>query len=256
MSNLARIAIAAAAVLAIAVVGYNFLPGGGGPGGPDPSPSQTATALPTATPQPTGPIVLPAASLTAGETYRVSNGFSVGSHPLTFTVPGTDWFAIDASAILGKDVLPPENWYDIAFSIWIVGNVFADSCHWRGSELEPAVGPTIDDLATALAAQAGRSGSSPTDVTVGGYAGKKVELSVPSNLDPATCDGGDLRTWIPAGNANGYGGHVYGSGQKNSVYILDVAGERLVLDTMYLPGTSDANLAELAQLMDSIRIEP
>ena len=70
MSNLARLAIAAAAVVAGVLVAVNVLPGGnqfGGPG-PSPSPSPTATAAPTPTPTPapTGPVALPLGSVPAG----------------------------------------------------------------------------------------------------------------------------------------------------------------------------------------------
>jgi hypothetical protein len=40
------------------------------------------------------------------------------------------------------------------------------------------------------------------------------------------------------------------------VYIVDIDGTRQVIDTMYLPGTSAANLAELDQIIASIRFEP
>ena len=49
-----------------------------------------------------------------------------------------------------------------------------------GTELDPPVGPTVDDLATALVEQPEQHASSLSDVTVGGYAGKKVELSHPA----------------------------------------------------------------------------
>ena len=246
MSTFVRVAIAAAAAVVVAIAGFSLItrPDPGPGASPSLGPSPTASAL-----------TLPAASLVSGTSYRINYEMTVGSHPMTFTVPGDGWFSIDPAGILGKDVLPSAgNVYDIAFSVWIVGNVYADACQWQGAEISPRVGPTIEDLATALAAQAGRSGSSPADVTVGGYDGKLVELSLPPDLDLAACDDGDLHTWIPA-DGNGYGGYVYGTGQRNSVYILDVAGDRIVLDTMYLPGTSASDLAELAQLLESIRFE-
>ena len=52
------------------------------------------------------------------------------------------------------------------------------------------------DLANALSQQVGRNGSTPSDVTLGGYSGRKVELSVPDDFDQSTCDGGDLKTWL------------------------------------------------------------
>jgi hypothetical protein len=39
------------------------------------------------------------------------------------------------------------------------------------------------------------------------------------------------------------------------VSIVDVDGTRWVIDASFLPGTSDANLAELEQLVASIRLE-
>ena len=33
-----------------------------------------------------------------------------------------------------------------AFGLWTIADVFADPCQWQGSELDPPVGPTVDDL--------------------------------------------------------------------------------------------------------------
>jgi hypothetical protein len=249
MMTFAKVAIAAAAVVAVGLAWINLGRSQTGVGsGPTSSPSAAPTSSPASE-------ALPAATLEPGTTYRISAEGSVGSHPMTFTVPGRDWFAIDTTGIVGKDVLGEKPMYDIAFSMWRVGNVYADACRWTGTELDPILGRTVDDLANALSAQIGRSGTQPTDVTIDGYSGKKVELSLPADLDPKECDGGEVRTWIAA-TGGGYGGFVYGAGQKNTVYILDVDGERLVIDTMYLPGTSAETLAELDQIIDSIDIEP
>lgn len=45
-------------------------------------------------------------------------------------------------------------------------------------------------------------------------------------------------------------------GQLNVVYIVDVNGERLVIDTWHMPGTSAADLAELDAILASMRIGP
>ena len=42
---------------------------------------------------------------------------------------------------------------------------------------------------------------------------------------------------------------------RNIVYILDVGGMRAVIDTLYTPGTSEADLAEAEQLIASMRFE-
>lgn len=139
---------------------------------------------------------------------------------------------------------------------YFVGNVYADPCHWKGSGLVPRVGPTVDDLANALVTQGGAGTLAPVDVTIGGYSGKKVELTIPADVDTLPCDEGDYARWSPEGEPSWYGPFSYGKGQHDTVYILDVESRRWVIHTNYLPGTSAANLAELEQLVASIRFEP
>ena len=119
-------------------------------------------------------------------------------------------------------------------------------------------GPTVDELATALAAQGEPGTATPTDVTIGGHPGKKVELSIPDHVDTGTCDRQDgfpvFGRWSPVDNIGQP--WTYGDGQHNTVYIVDVDGTRQVIDTMYLPGTTPATLAELDQILASIRFEP
>jgi hypothetical protein len=43
---------------------------------------------------------------------------------------------------------------------------------------------------------------------------------------------------------------------RNAVYIIDVDGQRLVIDTMSLPAASATDLAEFDQIIPSIRFEP
>ena len=76
---------------------------------------------------------------------------------------------------------------EIAFGNWITDNVYTDPCRWQGSLLIPSVGPTVDDLATALVAQKAWNATPPTDVTLGGYPAKRVERnSIPADLDRAS----------------------------------------------------------------------
>jgi hypothetical protein len=173
---------------------------------------------------------------------------------ITFTVP-PGWMSL--YGIPHKDRGGPG---EIAVGNWIIANVYTDPCRWQGSLLSPAVGPTIDDLATALVAQKDRNATAPTDVMLGGYPAKRVELSIPADLDPATCDEEILRTWEAPGEDTALdnatkeiGMHP---GQLNVVYIVDVDGDRLVIDTWHMPGTSDADLAELDAILASMRIEP
>jgi hypothetical protein len=61
------------------------------------------------------------------------------------------------------------------------------------------VGTTVVQLADALVAQKGRVASAPTDVMLGGFPAKKIELTVPADLDTTACDGGVIRFWPDAG---------------------------------------------------------
>ena len=191
-------------------------------------------------------------------TYLWSAG---GATPadITFTIPA-GWAS--RYGIPNKDRGGPG---EVAVGDWIIANVYTDPCQWQGSLLNPAVGPTVDDLATALAAQKDRNATAPTDVMLGGYPAKRVELSIPADLDPATCDEGVIRTWVapgedasPVDQTETLGVTPGGMhpGQLNVAYIVDVNGERLVIDTWHMPGTSAADLAELDAILASMRIEP
>ncbi len=255
MNNFTRFAIAAAAVLVIAVVGVTLLPRLGGVAAPTTAPTaQPATAQPSATTPPSAPALFPDLSDQVAPGTYFWAGFGNGS-TLTFTMPA-GWAS--AYSVANKHRGGPA---EIAFGPWTIANIYADPCQWQGSLLEPAVGPTVDDLATALVAQEGRNASAPTDVTLGGRSAQRIELSVSPDLDMATCDRGIIRTWVTPGE-NGAdwpaGEEYYGprSGQLNVTYIVDLGDARLVFDTWHMPGTSAADLAELDAIIESIQIQP
>jgi hypothetical protein len=249
----ARLAVAAAAVFAIAVIGVIAIPKGGSIGGPQP----TASPTPVPTPSPS-PVAVPLGDLAAGTTYFWDDPCCVGTGRIIFTMPATGWFTFDA-IFLGKGTRNPDH-FDLYISPHLVGNLYTGGCHWLGTKLDPPVGPTVDELATALNVQAGPGASPPTDVDIGGYHGKKVELSIPPDVDVTKCDSDGtfalFGRWLGAGSLFGAAPWTYGNGQHNTVYILDVNGTRQVIDTMYLPGRSAADRAELDQIVASIRFEP
>lgn len=227
-------------------------------------PSLTPPASAVASPSriaSTGPStpVLHTGTLAPG-TYFIGDRCCVGPKGLYLTVPA-GWETGDP-IFVGKNAFddPGVGLFDILVGAHRVGNVYTGGCHWQGTALDPPVGPTVDDLATALAAQGGPSTPAPRDVTIGGYPGKKVELSLPADVDLATCDKENtypvFGRWSPHDAPHAGAPWTYGSGQRSTVYIVDVDGTRQVIDTMYLPGTSAANLAELEQIVASIRFEP
>ena len=80
---------------------------------------------------------------------------------------------------------------------------------------------------------------------------------MPAGLDIATCEGQErgheFARWA---ESNFTGGHLWLNGQRNILYIVDVDGFRTLIDTVYAPGTTEADLAEAEQLVASMRFEP
>ncbi|HEX5589057.1 MAG TPA: hypothetical protein VFX65_02045 [Candidatus Limnocylindrales bacterium] len=258
MSNLPRIAIAAAAVLAVVIVGYNVLPGGGGTGGPGPSPSPTvsptATPQPTAAPEATGPISLPLGPVAAG-TYVVhpflapndSIGFQLTLPPGWEAGGPTGRAPVGAAPTTGH-----EGPGGMSFGFLTIASLEGDPCRWY----EPAdieIGPAVDDLVTALAANPGYETTAPVDVALGGFSGTRIDVQLPAGLDLAACDAGEFHVW-----ADGDGQTIYAQGPEGRfhLWILDVRGTTVVVMTHDFPGTPADDQAELQAIVDSIQIQP
>jgi hypothetical protein len=227
----ARYGLVAAAIVVAVLLGATFY--GGGNVGDKPE----STPMPTATPP---PLPLGDTNLQPG-TYRLT---SAGLNAY-ITVPA-GWGNFDQWGVHGgsSDDMVVLFWpYPDGFN-----EVYTDPCNWSTTIIDPPVGPTVDDLANALAAQAMRGDAVPTAVTIDGYEGKYLEMSVPTDMDLASCDEGEFRSWA--------GRYHQGPGQIDEVYILDVDGQRRVLTVNHMPGASEAELAELQAIVDSIDILP
>ena len=221
--------------------------------GPATSAPATASGL-NASPPPTPSAVdVSDGSLEAGTTYFIYDSRVDGPRWVVLTVPAAGWVANDW--ILFKNLPGSSDSHVIALSTWTVGNLKADPCRWKAGTLDPPVGPTVGDLAAALLEQAGPAKGISTDVTLGGYRGKKIAFSIPSDFDGTSCDEGVYSRWEAASAPGDSGGWIYGGGMRNAVYIIDVAGRRVAIDTMSLPGASAADLAELGQMIASIHFE-
>ena len=237
-----------AAVVVVAVFLATACSAGQGVASPTPAP---ASASPSPTPS---SVDLSDGPLEAGTTYFINDSRVDGPRWVVLTVPATGWVSNDW--IMFKNLPGSSDSHVIALSTWTVGNLKANPCRWKAGTLDPPVGPTVGDLAAALVEQAGSIEAMSSDVTLGGYRGKKVEFSIPSDFDDTSCDEGVYSRWEAASEPGDWAGWIYGGGQHEAVYILDVDGQRLVIDTMSLPGASAADLAEFDQMMASIRFEP
>jgi hypothetical protein len=140
---------------------------------------------------------------------------------------------------------PPEITYGLA--IWKVDNVPADPCNAAGGELDPPVGPSVDDFVSALSDLPGFRATAPVDVAVGAFEGKEIALTALHSGDDcpqpiAWSVGNDMADFTP--------------GDEIPLWILDVDGVRLVVFPIE-PEEPDHDVrAELQQILDSIRTDP
>jgi hypothetical protein len=108
-----------------------------------------------------------------------------------------------------------------------------------------------------------RNATTPTDVTLGGYRGRYLEWSVPAHMavtgdaDFAGCSvfpsngHRDFVSWFSkGGNGERY---EQVAGQVDRLWVLNVNGQRLVVDATYSPNTTQAQRDELGQVAQSLR---
>ena len=214
---------------------------------PTVSPTADATAsptsAPTASPATTAQDVveLPGGDLDPGTYTGVYEGTR-----FTFAVPDSGWSSyIDTGCCVlyeGDDEETAQ-----MFLGGDITSLYADACETAGTEFDP--GPSVDDLAAALASLEGFESTEPTDVTLNGYEGKRVALTVPADVDVRNpdCAGGQYSLW-----SNRW---YQASGQTDDLWILDVDGKRHVLTFSTTPNTPADVVDQLEQIRDSIVIE-
>ena len=79
-----------------------------------------------------------------------------------------------------------------------------------------------------------------------------MEMTVPAGIDVADCDHGEFRTWAaPEG-----GTRFLEAGQRDLLWIVDVDGNRLVIDAALGPQTTEQDRADRIQMVSSIQIDP
>jgi len=177
---------------------------------------------------------------------------------ILFTLPD-GWATRDG--LVAKHLDQPN---EVAFSFWTPDSVYNDGCHWQSSAMSPLDLEGHDHDATGalipaspgtggLANQAGRSASAVTEVRLGGQRTLRIELSLPADLDLATCDQGQFRSWSEWDVADGAYSH-HSPGQVDVVYLVDVDRRALVIDASRGPAASASDLAELESILASMLI--
>jgi len=174
--------------------------------------------------------------------------FPVDSAPVGYRVPLVS-VPEGFVSILGGFGVRSGNWgTDDArvLYVWDVDSISAHPC--QAGVAQTQVGPTAADLADALAAQPMRSGTDPVPVTVDGFDGFYVELSVPDDVDVEACPGGKFNSWP--------GRWQQAAGQVDMLWILDVDGQRMVFDASHAAGVDGQQLTELKNMVTSTTFAP
>ena len=223
--NRRHIAMAAAAVVAVIGVAAIAINSMNSDDDVEPAPAVQPTVAPTTT--------------VATGTYIMSEFHTLGANSdvrLTYAVPA-GW---EASGMgVGKE--PAVVFFDY------VTNIYTDSC--PSVLVDPPVGPTVDDLASAWANLPGFHATAPTDITVDGFHGKQVEFTVP-DYNKTDCPDGDFKLLV-SGNGDWW---AAGPNQHTQLWILDVNGTRLVIVAFDLPDASPQDRADLDAVLASIQI--
>jgi hypothetical protein len=138
-------------------------------------------------------------------------------------------------------------------STWAIGDVYADACQWRGTLLDRSAVSSTDDVMAALANQQGLRVSTPTDVTIDGFAGTYIERTFPARMSLSDCDGVQFRVWLNTGGGPRWLGSP---GQLDLLWILDVEGTPLVIDVSLEVDATAQDRAELLRMVESVQIDP
>ncbi len=154
---------------------------------------------------------------------EIPSGFNDGND-----VPGFYVVSHDGDAFLG---------------LWTILHVQRDACR-RPQKNYVTPGPTVRDLADALVAQKSTRASTPERVTLAGHEGLYVELASPRDI--SRCDQ-DPGLWGDPGSRG-----IYSDGQIDNLWILDVDGQRLVVNAAYGPTATTSEIDELTSMVKSL----
>jgi hypothetical protein len=178
--------------------------------------------------------------------------------PFVVTVPD-GWVSMDgwilARPVAGHDDPP------VAILFWDVRRIYRHPCNWNKTLEDP--GPGTDDLVAALVEVPMRNPTEPVAAEIDGRAGRYLELSVPADIafdengNFPECDGNeqhrDFKSWTGSGWASNR--YHQGPGQLDRLWILDVDGERLVIDAFSMPSVAQTHVQELINVVESIQFD-
>jgi hypothetical protein len=238
MNNAPNCGIAVVVAVPAAIIAIGLASCAVGSSKPTASPSVTMTAKPTAT---SVPRLNGQKPLDPGR-YQIHAGLSTD---VTVAVPsgwsaGGDWVVHGPR---GNDL--PDG---MAIRFYTIPNLAANPLSHAAGNLDPPVGPTVDDLVQAIGTHPGWTATEPTDITIGGHAGQLVTIMIPHDVKlPA-----DGRFYLYA-DPSGGGLWGWAPGQTFDWYIVDVNGQRLIIDAFHYPDTSEEDLTAQRAVVESVQ---
>ena len=279
MNKIVGIGLAAAAVIAALFIGSQFLAAPANVGGPGVEPTATpeaSVAEPTDQASGEGPSSL----LDSPDTGDLPPGryyLEIDAYPgrIEFEVPEGWWYYwpeatredSDVHAILVNSIetgAANGSAWGLAFAV--IGEIRVDPCDAEAGTMDPSVAASAGSLAAAFSSWPDIPATSVDDVTIGGYAGKRVELSAESS----TCLSTLFTT--PAGYSfDIQRARADTPAPPEQFTFLDVEGSVLAIWTTDYPGTNYWEIdggasydpqahaddqVELKAILDSIVIEP
>lgn len=248
MNRIVGFGLAAAALIAVVLIGSQLFgsPGNfGGPGTePDPEPSAAERSVQPSAASPTDFAAIPQGSRTEEGDYAFTHlpgvqvVFTVSSNWERNIPNWMVWSVDDDKATMGAAT---------------VDNVVVDPCQPDLGFQDPPVGPTVDDLATAIGAVPGLTFSDPTEVTQDGYSGVRLDYVPPDEFNNCLEDMGQANLMSVEGSVPAENGYIVPPSGDDpfSLYIYDVDGTRVVITASY----TELRAEELDEMLASIRFE-
>ena len=182
--------------------------------------------------------------------FRGDSIYGIAGLDITFSVAQEGWVSWGAGVVTTQ----PDIRDQVGIGFTNVANLYEDPCRWVATGLlDPAVGPSVEDLIEAFASQQHFRATAPTPVSLAGFHGTYIELMIDADLDFSRCDQGTVHCWF---DVKGNSRYYQGPGQVNQLWVVDVAGTRVVIEVSFFPQASQADRDAVAQLIESIRFAP
>jgi len=228
-----------AAVVSGAVLAVNVVPGSSSRSSdpvdqPDPTPSRTVTKGDAP--------VMPGAGvvLDPGRWTLLPDGDDPGVRAVVDIPEGYEsgeWFVGSATAPFR------------AIGLWNIARVFENGCTHEGGAVRV---DTAAEVAAALEAQQLTTTTRPVPLTLDGYDGLTMTLTAPSDRPGfSSCKVDRLDIFDTAG---GDGSRFMETpGGVDHYWILDIDGNAYLFNAYAAPGTTDAQVEELAAIVESTR---